>query len=71
MIVILYDIASGISFGNLWNVLSLQVEIGAFGYFLWPLMSPFMVSAFLGAVVELVQEELSARAEARLIARQT
>lgn len=70
-LVILCAIVSGISSGNMWEEMGLQARMGAFGYFLWPLMLPFMGSAFLGAVVEMVQDELSARAEAKLVARQT
>lgn len=47
-----------------------QLALGAFGYFLWPLVPAFMAAAFLAAVVQMVSEELAARTEARLLAQQ-
>ena len=64
------SLVSAISSGNLGTELVRQLELGAVGYFLWPLVPVFMASAFLAAVVDLVQEELTARTEARLLAQQ-
>ena len=64
------SLVSAISSGNLGTELARQWELGAVGYFLLPLVPVFMASAFLAAVVDLVQEELAARTEARLLAQQ-
>ena len=56
--------------GNLRTGPILQLELGAYGYFLWPLMSIFMATSFLGVVVELIQDEITARTEAKLLAQQ-
>lgn len=70
VLTVLFALISGMVSGNLAAQISLQVEMMVFGYFLWPLMPPFMVSAFLGAVAELLQEELAVRTEVRLMAQQ-
>ena len=64
------SLVSAISSGNLGTELARQWDVGAVGYFLLPLVPVFMASAFLAAVVDLVQEELAARTEARLLAQQ-
>lgn len=67
---VIYELICGLAYGDLADQIRLQMEELAFGRFLWLLMPPFMASAFLAAVVDLVHEELSARTEARLLARQ-
>ena len=69
VLTVLFALIFGMVTGNLAAQISLQVEMMVFGYFLWPLMPPFMVSAFLGAVAELLQEELAVRTEVRLMAQ--
>ena len=53
------------------DMLETQLVAWAFGYFLWRLMALCMVPAFLGAVVELIHEEIAARTEAHLLAQRT
>ncbi len=53
------------------DMLETQLATWTFGYFLWRLMALCMVPAFLGAVVELIHEEIAARTEAHLLAQRT